>query len=230
MALHEDRDVYAVSRIRELVFLPVRPLGDEHEGLPPEEYVKSALPTMGPGATFKYAWEVLKDDRQGSFVSCWTIDETLHMWEKFAPAGVAVKSDVARLRAILNTIPERAVLGYIRYSRRHEGYNILRFITTKMPEFRSEKEVRALVWDLARSPRNPYPHEMPNGLSYPVDVPVLAETVIVSPDAPANMFDDVKALMKKHGCGSVPVVKSAFTGFRRLLPTRDEAAEILHKR
>lgn len=62
-------------------------LGDEHEGLSPEEYVRSALPTMGPGATFEYAWEMLTQARQGSFVSCWTLDETLHMWEKFAPGG-----------------------------------------------------------------------------------------------------------------------------------------------
>lgn len=55
------------------------------------------------------------------------------MWEKFAPEGVAVKSDVARLKAVLNTIPERTMLGYIRYSPKHEGYNILRFITTKRP-------------------------------------------------------------------------------------------------
>jgi hypothetical protein len=47
---------------------------------------------MGPGMTFESAWEMLKQDRQGSFVSCWTLDETLHMWEKFAPEGVAVKS------------------------------------------------------------------------------------------------------------------------------------------
>lgn len=56
-------------------------LGDEHEGLSPEEYVRSALPTMGPGATFEYAWEMLTQARQGSFVSCWTLDETLHMGE-----------------------------------------------------------------------------------------------------------------------------------------------------
>lgn len=205
-------------------------LGDEHEGLSPEEYVRSALPTMGPGATFEYAWEMLTQARQGSFVSCWTLGETLHMWEKFAPEGVAVKSDVARLKAVLNTIPERAMLGYIRYSPKHEGYNILRFITTKRPEFHREKEVRALVWDLARSPQNPHPHDMPDGLSYPVDVPALAQTVIVSRHAPANVFDDVKALVSKHGCGSIPVVKSGFTGFGHLLPTADEIAELLDKK
>lgn len=141
-----------------------------------------------------------------------------------------MKSDVARLKAVLNTIPERAMLGYIRYSPKHEGYDILRFISTKRPEFHREKEVRALVWDLTRGPQNPHPHDMPDGLSYPVDVPALAQTVIVSRHAPANVFDDVKALVSKHGCGSIPVVKSGFTGFGHLLPTADEIAELLDKK
>lgn len=205
-------------------------LGDEHEGLPPEEYVRRTLSTMGPGTTFEYAWEMLKRDRQGSFVSCWTLDETLHMWDKFAPEGVALKSDVARLKAVLKTIPERAMLGYIRYSLKHEGYNILQFITTKRPECHREKEVRALVWDLTRSPQNPDQHDMLDGLSYPVDVQALAQTVIVSPHAPANVFDDTKALMGKNGYGGIPVVKSEFTGFGHLLPTADEIAEILDKK
>jgi len=181
---------------------------------------------MGPGATFEYAWEILEHDRQGSFVSCWTLDETLHMWEKFAPEGVAVKSDVALLKALLNTIPEHAMLGYIRYSLKHERYNLLRFITTKRPEFHREKEVRALVWDLTRSQQNPHPHDVPDGLSYPADVLALAQTVIVSPHAPAKVFDDVKALLSKHGYGSIPVVKSGFTGFDHLLPTANQIAAL----
>jgi hypothetical protein len=70
---------------------------------------------------------------------------------------------------------------------------------------------------------------MPDGLPYPVDVPALAQTVIVSPHAPANVFDDVKALVRKHGYGTIPVVKSEFTPFRHLLPTADEIAETLGK-
>jgi hypothetical protein len=93
-----------------------------------------------------------------------------------------------------------------------------------------EKEVRALVWDLTRSPRNPYPRDMPDGLSYPVDVPSLAQSLIVSPHAPANVFDDVKVLVSKHGYGSIPVVKSGFTGFGHFLPTADEIAEILDEK
>lgn len=200
-------------------------LGDEHEGLPLEEYVRGAANTMGPGTTFEYSWETLKQDRQGSFVSCWTLDETLHMWEKFAPEGVAVKSDVARLKAVLNSIPERSMLGYIRYSVQHQGYNILRFITTKRPEFDREKEVRALVWDLTRSPQNPYPHNMPNGLSYPVDVLGFVHTVIVAPHAPPNTHDEVRELLKRCGYGSIPLVKSGFTDYGHLLPTADEVAK-----
>jgi hypothetical protein len=204
-------------------------LGDEHEGLPIEEYVRGAVATLGPEMTFEYAWETLKQDRQGSFVSCWTLDETLHMWEKFAPEGVAAKSDVTRLKAVLNSIPERAMLGCVRYSLQYEGYNILRFITTKRPEFHRETEVRALVWDLTRCPQNPYPHDMPNGLSYPVDVLELVQTVIVAPYAPPSIHDEVRELLKKCGYGSIAVVKSGFTGFGRLLPTAAEVAKYSSK-
>ena len=168
-------------------------LGDEHEGLPPEQYVTRAVLTMGAGATFETAWENLKRDRQGSFVSCWTVEETLEMWDKFAKEGVAVQSDAAQLKAVLDAIPERAMLGHIRYSMEHQGYNLLQFVTTKRPEFRTEKEVRALIWDLTRSPSNPYPHDMPDGLSYPVHIPDLVQRVKVSPHASTNVFEEVKA-------------------------------------
>jgi hypothetical protein len=75
---------------------------DEHEGLPLEEYVRHVVATMGPGTSFESAWETLKADRQGSFISCWTLDESLRMWEKFAPQGVAVKSRCGLLKAALD--------------------------------------------------------------------------------------------------------------------------------
>jgi hypothetical protein len=52
---------------------------DENEGLPLEEYVREVAANMGPGTTFEDTWENLKQDRQASFVSCWTLDESLHM-------------------------------------------------------------------------------------------------------------------------------------------------------
>jgi hypothetical protein len=202
---------------------------DEHEGLPLEDYVKHVLAGMGPGHTFEHTWETLKQDRQGSFVSCWTLDESLHMWEKFAPEGVAVKSSCGLLKAALDAIPARTMIGYVRYSLKHEGYNILRFITTKRPEFSPEKEVRAFVWDLEKSPRNPYAHDLPNGLSYAVDVIALVQTIIVSPNVPAIILDEVQELLRGNGYGTISVVKSGFTGFGHLLPHSDEIAKYSSK-
>ena len=199
-------------------------LGDEHEGLPLEDYVKHVVANMGPGHTFENSWKTLKEDRQGSFISCWTLDESLHMWEKFAAQGVAVKSTCGLLKAALDAIPARTIIGHVRYSLKHEGYNILRFITTKRPEYFREREVRALVWDLERCPQNPLPHDMPDGLSYPVDVLSWIQTVIVSPHVPPVVFGEVQDLLRKSGYGSIPVVRSGFAGYGHLLPTADEIA------
>ena len=45
----------------------------------------------------------------------------------------------------LDAIQARTMVGQVRYSLNHEGFNILRFITTKRPEFFPEKEVRVFV-------------------------------------------------------------------------------------
>jgi hypothetical protein len=175
---------------------------------------------MGQGHTIESAWEDLKQDRQGSFVSCWTLDESLHMWEKFAPQGVTVKSDCGLLKTALDAIPARTMVGEVRYSTKHEGYNALRFMTTKRPEYFREKEVRALVWDLERSPQNPCPNEIPNGLPYSVDVLALIRAVIISPHGPASVCGEVEDLLRMHGYPGIPVMKSGFTGYVACCPVR----------
>jgi len=202
---------------------------DEHEGLPLEDYVRHVAAQMGPGTTFENTWENLKQDRQASFVSCWTLDESIHMWEKFAPQGAAVKSDCGVLKAGLNAMPARTMVGHVRYSLHQEGFNILRFITTQRPEFAPGKEVRAFAWNMELSPRNPYPHDRPNGLSFSVDVQALVHTVTVSPKAPAGVLAEVQALLAKYAYDGIPVLKSAFTGFDHLLPTADEIARYTAK-
>jgi hypothetical protein len=202
---------------------------DENEGLPLDDYVRQVVANLGPEHTFEDTWETLKQDRQGSFVSCWTLDESLHMWEKFAPQGVAVRSSCGLLKKALDSIPARTMVGQVRYSLRHDGFNILRFITTKRPEFSPEKEVRALVWDLEKSSHNPYPHDMPNGLAYAVDVISLVQTVIVAPKAPTNLLAEIQELLRRHGYGIIPVSTSGFAGYGHLLPDADEVARYSKK-
>lgn len=198
---------------------------DEYEGLPLEDYVKHVIANMGPGHSFDYTWETLKQDRKGSFISCWSLDESLHMWRKFAVQGVAIRTDCGLLKAALDAIPARTMVGRVRYGLTHEGFNILRFVTTKRPDYDQEKEVRALVWDMQHGPRDPHPHVTPKGLLYPVQIPTLAQSVIVSPFAHASVFEEVQEMMKKHRYGSIPVVNSAFTGYDHLLPSADDIAK-----
>jgi hypothetical protein len=198
---------------------------DKHEGLPLRGFVKHVVASMGKGYGFKHTWDNLKADREASFISCWTLDESLYMWKKFAPYGVVVKSQCGVLKSALNTMPARTMVGYVRYSLQHQGFNILNFITTKRPDFALEREVRAFVWQMDNSPRNPYPYVRANGLSYRVDVSALVQEVIVSPNASVRTKPKVQALLGKHGYGSIPVTKSGYTGYGHLLPvTADEIA------
>jgi hypothetical protein len=151
------------------------------------------------------------------------------MWEKFAPQGVAVKTQCGVLKAALDAIPARTMVGHVRYSLKHERFNILNFVTTKRPEFSPEQEVRAFVWQLDLSPRNPLPHDVKEGLSFPVDINTLVQSVIVSPHANDSVLEEVKHLLSQRGYGAIPVVKSGFTGYDRLLPTVEEIARYSRK-
>ena len=100
---------------------------------------------------------------------------------------------------------------------------------TPAPASLAEKEVRALVWDLTKSPRNPSPHDEPDGLSYPVDVNSLVQTVILAPQAARDCQDEARELLQKHDYGTIPVEKSGFTGYGHLLPNGDEIIKYSNK-
>ena len=196
---------------------------------PPKSTSGGVVASMGPGNTFEDTWEDLKQERQGTFVSCWSLDESLHMWEKFAPQGVAVETRCGHLKAALNAMSARTMVGHVRYSLKHERFNILNFVTTKRPEFFPEQEVRAFAWQVDLSPRNPYPHDIPEGLSFPVDINALVERVIVSPHAQDAVLEEVNDLLGECGSGTIPVVRSGFTGYGRFLPTVEEIARYSKK-
>jgi len=50
---------------------------------------------------------------------------------KYGKDGVAICSRYGLLKAALAALPDRAMLGLVRYGFDHVGWNILRFITTK---------------------------------------------------------------------------------------------------
>ena len=200
---------------------------DAYEGLPPEQYVRDVAARMGPGTSFEHSWGELKNNRQGSFVSCWSSHKSIYMWEKFAREGVAVQTNVGLLKAALDAVPARTMIGRIRYSNVPAGYNILRFVTTKRLQYAPEKEVRAMAWDMTLSPSNPYQHESPKGLVFRANIAALAQQVIISPHAPTDLLEKVQTLLATHGYDQIPVVRSKFTGFSHLLPTKDDIDKLM---
>ena len=137
-----------LMQTRELYFCRSDKFEDQHEGLPPEEYVRDVCANMGPGPDLDYTIGNLVQDKEAYFISCWYLfdHETAKMWGKHAKDGAAICSRCGLLRAALDEMPDRVMLGLVRYSFDHVGFNILRFITTKRPEFADQREVRALIW------------------------------------------------------------------------------------
>ena len=127
-------------------------LNDEHEGLPPSEYER----IMHPG---KYELnEIYERDhqigslaqfRQSFYVNCWHlhVEETATMWARYAKDGVAIVSRYDHLKQVLNELPDKVMVGLIRYGSSHlTGWNVVQFVTTKRSEYVAEQEVRAMIW------------------------------------------------------------------------------------
>ncbi len=86
---------------------------------------------------------------ESQYLCCWNMynsDHRLRMWYKYAPCGVAVRSEYGRLKAILSTFIDDVHLGQVRYGDDEmTGYNATQIIFTKRPKFAWENEIRAVV-------------------------------------------------------------------------------------
>ena len=224
----------------ELYFCRSDKFEDEHEGLPTEEYARHVCASMGPGYDLDDTIGDLVQDKEAYFISCWYLfdHETARMWGKYGKEGVAICSRYGLLRASLDAMPDRAMLGLVRYSLDHVGWNILRFITTKRPEFADDREVRALIWkpewagrsrhiDLNNVPHrkpltDPPPHVLP-GLRRAVDLQALIEGIVVSPEANPGAREQISRLVSGLGY-TIPVRESAFNGYPHVVT---DLAEII---
>ncbi len=127
-------------------------LNDEHEGLPPSEYeyvlnlnrfdlndIQERDHSIGSLAQF----------RQSFYVNCWHLEigETATMWAKYGKDGVAIVSRYDLLKQVLDPLPDKVMVGLIRYGTKHlTGWNVVRFVTTKREKYSPEREVRAMIW------------------------------------------------------------------------------------
>lgn len=218
-------------------------LPDEHEGLPPSEYervlnlsrfdldhIRERNHDIGSLAQF----------RQSFYVNCWHlyVEETATMWARYGKDGVAIVSRYDLLREVLEPLVDRVMVGPIRYGTAHlTGWNVVRFVTTKREQYKSEREVRAMIWltdtgdsmnrhfDLANIPHDRPLYEPP--LTLPVeirrriDLSSLITEVVVSPLAPPGRLAEVGSLLASAGIG-VTVSESSLARYSSFIPSEDE--------
>jgi hypothetical protein len=215
----------------ELYFCRADKFEDEHEGLPTEEYARQVCTHMGPGYDLDNSIGHLVQQKGAAFISCWYLfdHETAKMWGNYARNGVAICSRYGLLKAALKALPEeRTMVGLVRYSLEHVGWNVLRFITTKRPEFAAEREVRALIWKpewagqmrhvdmnnkFHRKPLTELPPHVLRGLRRAVNLQALIEGVVMSPEASPGMFEEIKRLVTSKLGTTIEVKQSTFAHY-----------------
>jgi hypothetical protein len=161
-----------------------------------------------------------------TYVNCWNLSEgeSAALWELYVPptGGVAIRSTYQRLTdsVLMPTEIEEKVaedaesavpplyvgkVNYLDYSsgRFDLGNGFYPFVH-KRRSFEHERELRAMIW----LPEIEPDEESPLGLELEVDLPMLIESIYVSPAAPRWFARLVKSVVAKYGC-NVPVRQSA---------------------
>jgi hypothetical protein len=130
---------------------------------------------------------------------------------------------------------DQAFLGLVRYGAKHlSGYNLFRFITTKLEKYKDEQEVRAMLWirdpnaginrhfDWGnrphRLPLTPPPDRVLPGHKRRVDLQTLITEIVVTPWASPATFNEVNRLVNSYGY-TIPVQPSGLARYRELLPS-----------
>ena len=120
------------------------------------------------------------------------------------------------LKQVLHPLPDKVMVGLIRYGNSHlTGWNVVRFVTTKREMYSSEREVRAMIWltetgdgmnrhfDWTNRPHDrpiyEPPQTLPEGIRRNIDIASLISEVIISPFAPAHRREEVQALLSAAG-------------------------------
>ena len=126
---------------------------DPNEGLPRDRYLRRAL-NLEP---YELDDELQVNHHQASnrlhsecyYLSCWNLDDPrnrLRMWYRYAPYGVAIRSDYGRLKSALGGFLDEVHIGKVRYGDQEmTGYNSLQILFTKGTGYEWENEIRAVV-------------------------------------------------------------------------------------
>ena len=126
---------------------------DPDEGLPTDTYLRRMLNlqpyVLEDELTLNHYQAENRLYSESQYLCCWNMfnpENRLRMWYKYAPCGVAVRSEYGRLKGALGGLIDDVQLGQVRYGDEEmTGYNATQIIFTKRPKFAWEHEIRAVL-------------------------------------------------------------------------------------
>ena len=157
-----------------------------------------------------YQWS-----RAWTFVCAWHMaeQESAAMWKLYARTeeAVCIRSTYAKLQKFL---PDEVYLGRVNYIDYTQHViplsNAFWPIVHKRKSFEHEREIRAVICDLAKGFEGFRNKKMPDidGVWQNVDLASLVESVYVAPTAPQWFKETLQATITQFGFG-FPVIRSA---------------------
>jgi hypothetical protein len=201
-------------------------LGDPFEGSPTKamvvqrEYIRANRTTDPKLVAYKDVpdvalnWgNIFQRLVESYLISCLHMNEheSAAMWKLYSTSNeaVCIRSTYRRLRQCL---PQCVMIGEVNYiNYETQGFpadNGLNYITHKRLSFSHERELRAILWEMAGDAQSYKPQIEPGGLAIEVDLSTLIERVYVSPTAAPWFGNLVGAMTKRCGC-EFPVGQSA---------------------
>lgn len=167
--------------------------------------------------------QVLKWQRQWTYVSCWQMnEESAAMWKLYTRTeeAICVQSTYKRLRDCLNSSPsckdDQVFIGEVQYidfqenDSQSDEYTLLHAVTHKGKSFVHEQELRAVIWRVPRSKNGPvrlpvdpssedFPNDLPkDGVMITLDLEQLVERIYVTPSSPSWFRDLVEKVVLRH--------------------------------
>jgi hypothetical protein len=126
---------------------------DPNEGLPPDDYLRRTLNlnryVLDDELELNHHQASNRLYSESNYLSCWNLydaDNRLRMWYRYAPYGVAVRSEYSRLKAAIANFLDDVHVGQVRYGDEDmTGYNALQILFTKGRDYAWENEVRVVV-------------------------------------------------------------------------------------
>jgi hypothetical protein len=208
---------------RNVYFARLHELGDPWEGVWPKTTSDQFLSREDP----ELRRRMVEEFNRLALISCWHENEreSVAMWKLYVSGreGVALKTSVGRLRHVLTANPARwgsPTIQRVRY----EGDTCApdpcdfggilyaeRFLFRKTTSHKHEREVRAVIYDphdctwvalreanyIASHPSRRI--EVGRGETVPVDLSILIERIVVSPDFPKWAVGSLQKAVNANG-------------------------------